>query len=300
MSYQFGSVDGQNETAEKARFGVFYNKYFGKYNLASSYNVSFSEENKQNNDAKTMTHDINLSLNTDIFKWGRAYAYYNFMYSAFDTSFSPDLYPGRKPQQNTLLQNDFRVGVKGRGPKRALWTIEGEYLGSNSTGNIDEAWLSVWGNMQTPGTNVRSYFLRGDIGFPVFGAGIITFAAERMTGTADSQNVESYYYESRLQYFFRKNLNLSAHWRHDYRNQAYPTLTVSDTRQEVKTTYYELRLNYIWRKFRASVQYLVTDETNNTGETKSQRLLLTVQRSFRLNVVSHETSYNKMPTSVLF
>ena len=282
MLYQFGSINGDSVTAKSAKFGVYYDKYFGKYNLASSYNISLSDQNKLNNSMKEITHDITLSLNADIFKWGKAYAYYNFIYDSFDTSFSTNLYPGRKPEQNTLLQNDFRVGVKGRGPKRVLWNIEGEYLGTNSTATIDSAWLSVWGNTQTPGRNVRNYFLRGNIGFPIFSAGIIAFAAERMTGTADSQSVGSYYYESRLQYFFRRNLNLFARWRHDYKKLAYSIITASTTPQEVKTTYYELRLNYIWRQFRASVQYVVTDEQpSNAAETKSQRLLITLQRSFR-------------------
>ena len=281
MFYQLGSVDGQSKTTEKAKFGVFYDKYFGKYNFLSSYNVLFSSDNKQNSSAKAMTHDITLSLDANIFKWAKAYAYYNFMYSDFDTSFSPDFYPGREPQQNTSLQNDFRVGVRGRGPQRALWTIEGEYVGANSTGNIDQAWLSVWNNTQTPGTNLRSYFLRGNIGFRVFGAGIITFAAERMTGTSDSQNIESYTYESGLQYSFRRNLNLSANWRYDYRTQTYPTLTHSDTRQEVKTTDYELRLVYIWRKVQVSMQYFMTAEDTINTATKTQRLLLRVQRWFQ-------------------
>lgn len=283
LRYQFGTRNGANETIYNLISIVNYAKPIKSFDFTSSYSFSISDEEK-NGQFKTMGHSLSLGLSTRGIRWARIYSNYNFRYSSFDfasqsNTLETDL---GKSEQFNEMEHRFRLGINGKGLFRTNWTIEGEAQYISTSDGQYNAWRTVWEGDRQWGQKVIEYTLRGDLKYPLWRRGIISFGASYTTGETNSVKTTKYFYEGRLRYNITRNLSFLAWWRTEWKDKgwlSYGTLYNTYT-SGMKTRDYEIDLYYAWRAVSLSLEFSSTRVEENSENSETKRLSIILRRPF--------------------
>lgn len=294
LRYRFGKRDGVREESYDINTGLYYGKTIKDFDFTSSYKFALTKEERYG-DYKFMGHSLDIGLSTRKFKVGKVYANYvielrkyDFTYSPREDDFEDDFYDEFEesylvPTKTDSLEHRVRSGINGKGPGRAYWNIEAEIRFFDS--DIKDHRTGFWIGDEQLAEEIRHYTLTGDIGYRFGRRGLTTFRASYTTGETNSEHVERYYYEGRVNYRILRNLSLLAWWMEEWRNKGWwaATPTVDSRRREFgwKTREYQVKLSYLLRRITVSLEYNGYRLEEGPFSTEYKRLYLKLSRPFR-------------------
>ena len=288
LRYSFAKRDGVKEESYDINTGLNYGKPIKNIDFSSYYRFSLSKEERYGED-NYMNHSLGISLSTRKIRWGKVYANYDISISKYDYTYAvrgDDFFDSEFDELEKVSANGdstehrIRIGINGKGPKRAYWNIEAE--GRIFDSEIEDHGTVFWIGEEQWAENIRHYTFTGDIGYPVGRRGLVTLKASYTGGETNSENVERYYYEVHLNYRFLKNLNLLAWWREDWRNKGWWAGKPTGTERAYgwKTREYQAELNYVIRRIALSIEYNVYRVEEGPYTSEYKRLFLRLRRPF--------------------
>ena len=282
LRYRFGKRDGVTEDSYDINIGLYYGKPVRDFDFTSYYKFNLSNE-ERHGEYMFMENSLGIGLSTRKFMWGEIYSNYDISLMKFDSSsFKESEDSDRLSEKAHSLEHKIRAGINGKGPGRAYWNIEADarIFDSESKDHRSGFWLGEeqWAE------KIRHYTISGDIGYPIGRRGIATVRAGYTTGSTNSEPVERYYYEGRLNYRILRNLNLLAWWREEFRNKGWwagsSTNDINAREFGWKTREYEMEIYYSIYRMKLSLEYNAywLEEGPVTSEYK--RLYVKLSRPF--------------------
>jgi hypothetical protein len=232
-----------------------------------------------------MQNSLGFGLSTRKFPWGKIYANYDVSLTKHDYSYfvGESVDSDRKSSEFHSLGHRFRVGMNRKLPRRAYCTIEAEARIVDT--ETEDRGMVFWSGQYQWAEKIRHYTIRGDVGYPVGLRGLATFKASYTTGQTNSENVENYYYEGRLNYRLLRNLNLLAWWREERRSSGWWA-----GRAEFTTSLgggygwrkreYQIEAIYLIYRTSLSLEYNFSREKEGPYTTEYKRLYLKLSRPF--------------------
>lgn len=277
--YTVGKKDGVSEESYDVDAGLNYGRLIRNFDFTSYYKFSFGKE-KINGESKFMWHTLGLGLATRKFRWGKVYLDYDFSYRTFDFAYETLQQTDMKTGQTDAIEHSLRMGINGRGPGRAYWTVEAE--GRIFDSKTKRGGGGFWFGEEYWAEKIRHYTLTGDIGYPIGRKGTAVFRASYTTGETNSIGIKRYYYEGRLNYRIFRNLNLLARWREEWQSKGWwaGTTAVESRDYGIKTREYEFDLYYMFRRVTLSLEYNAYKTEEGPSITEAKRLYLRLSRRF--------------------
>jgi hypothetical protein len=282
LHYRFGKRDGVSEDSYDVNIGLNYGKPIKDYDFTSYYKFSLSK-NERYGEYKFMENSLGIGLSTRKFTWGRIYLNYDISLREFDFSYlSAFENSDMLSEKAYAIEHRVRAGINGKGPGRAYWNIEAESRIFDS--ELNDHTTAFWLGEEQWAEKIRHYTLTGDIGYPI-GQRILTILkASYTTGQTNSERVERYYYEGRINYRILRNLNLLAWWREDWRNKGWwagKAMIESRRRQYGwKTREYRLELYYLLRRITISLEYNAYRLEEGPLSSEFKRLCVKLSKPF--------------------
>lgn len=282
LRYRFGKRNGAREDSYDIGAGLNYGRPVKDFDFTSYYRFNLSREERRG-EYNFMGNSLGVGLSTRKFMWGKIYSNYDISHRKIDfSSFNEPEDSDRSPEKADSLQHRIRAGINGRGPGRAYWNMEAEarIFDADFSGHRGGFWLGEedWAE------EIRHYTLSGDIGYPVGRRGVATARAGYTTGTTNSEPVEKYYYEGRLNYRLLRNLNLLAWWREEWRNKGWwagrPILESRIREFGWKTREYQFELHYVIYRTTISLEYNVYWSEQGPLTSEYKRLYVKLSRPF--------------------
>lgn len=283
--YRFGKRNGASEDAYDINIALNYGRPIRDFDFTSYYKFNLSDD-ERNGEFKYMENSLGVGLSTRKFRWGKIYATYDISFRNIDytyTSFSTEPEDADTLSEKAdSLEHKIRAGINGKGPGRAYWNIEAEARFFDST--TDDHRSGFWFGEEDWADEIRHYTISGDIGYPIGRRGVATVTAEYTTGTTNSEPVEKYYYEGRLNYRLLRNLNLIAWWREEWRNKGWwagrPTAETLRREYGWKTREYQIELYYVIYRLTISLEYHVYWLEEGPFSSDYKRLYVRLSRPF--------------------
>ena len=278
--YRFGNRDGAREDSYDINMGLNYGRPIGDFDFTSYYKFNLSKE-ERGGEFKYMENSLGVGLSTRKFIWGKIYSNYDFSLRKFDfsSSFKESDMASEKAQS---MEHRVRAGINGRGPGRAYWNIEAEARIFDS--KLNDHSSGFWFGEEDWAEKIRHYTLSGDIGYPVGRKGVATVRAGYTTGSTNSEHVERYYCEGRLNYRLLRNLNLLAWWREEFRNKGWwaGSPIVESKRREFgwKTREYKMELYYLLHRTKLSLEYNAYRSEEGPLSSEYKRFYVRLSRPF--------------------
>ena len=287
LRYKFGKRDGIKEDSYNVNTQLNYGTTIKDFDFTSYYKFSLSEEERRG-EYKFMEHSLGIGLSKRKFRWGKVYANYDisirkydYMYSVKENDFFDSEFEelDKVSAEGDSIEHRIRTGLNGKGPGRAYWNIEaeGRILDSETEDHGTTFWLGegYWAE------KIRHYTVTGDVGYPIGLRGLSTFKASYTTGTTNSEPVEKYYYEVRLNYRILRNLNLLAWWREEWQNKGWWSGRFLVGREYGrKTREYQMELNYLIHKITVAMEYNVYRLEEGPYMSEYKRLYMKLSRPF--------------------
>jgi len=280
--YRFGKRDGVKEDSYDVNAGLNYGRPIGDFDFTSYYKFNLSKD-ERGGEFKFMENSLGVGLSTRKFIWGKIYSNYDISLRKFDFSSlkeSEDSDIGSEKAQS--MEHKIRAGINGRGPGRADWNIEAEARIFDS--KLNDHRSGFWLGEEDWADKIRHYTLSGDIGYPVGRKGVATIRAGYTTGSTNSEPVEKYYYEGRLNYRILRNLNLLAWWREEWRNKGWwagsPIIDINIREFGWKTREYKMELYYLIYRTRISLEYNAYKLEEGPLSSEYKRLYMKFSRKF--------------------
>jgi len=282
ITYRTGELYNSSYNSSNIDLGIYYDRPIKAFDLRSSYNFNADKEERFG-EFSTMLHKVNVTLTTRKLRIARLYAEYNFSYRTID--FNLDSEEIEESQGNSHdISNQLLIGGTGKLLKTVSWKLELEARFIDSDTNQTGAWQSVWFGETQWAEKIRHYIARGEVRAPLWRKAVATARGECTTGTTNSENVLRYFYEFRIRYSIRRNLNLSAWWREEFINKGWWTGTFKTDRTgyDQRDRYYEIWLTYLWRRTSFTMEYSVQQSDYLATTSKVKRLYLKASRQFWL------------------
>ena len=288
-NYTFGKRDGVSEESYDIDAGVNYNRPFRNFDFSSYYKLSLSKEERYG-DNNYMNNSLGVGFSTRKFRWGKVYANYDFSIRQYDYTYSVREYDyffdwesdelEKMTAEGDSTEHIIRIGINGRGPKRAYWNIETEARIYDS--DINNHGTVYWVGDEQWAEKIRHYTFAGDIGYPFGRRGLATLKGRYTTGQTNSHDVERYNYEVHLNYRILRNLNFLAWWREDWRNKGWWAGRPVNIESAYgwKTREYQIELHYVIRRITFSAEYNVYRVEEGPYTSENTRLLLRLRRPF--------------------
>jgi hypothetical protein len=280
LRYRFGKRDGIREDSYDIDAGLNYGKTIKEYDFASYYKFSLSKDERYG-EYKFMGNSLGIGVSTRKFRVGNIYANYDISLRTFDFSYYTFGDTGSSTTENVdSLEHKIRAGINGLGPGRTYWNIEAE--GRIFDSDTKNAGFGFWIGEEQWAEKIRHYTFTGDIGYPIKQRGMATFKASYTTGKTNSENVERYYYEGRINYHILRNLNLVAWWREEWRNKGWWTgrPTTQQRNYGWKNREYQLELRYLLRRITLSLEYNVDKLEEGPSISEYKRLYMKLTKPF--------------------
>jgi len=281
LRYKFGTRDGSREDSYDINIGLNYGKPIKDFDFISYYKFNLSREERYG-EYKYMENSLGVGLSTRKFMWGKLYTNYDISLWKFDSSSRESDDSDGISESSDSLEHRIRAGINGKGPGRAYWNIEAEARIFDS--KLNDHRSGFWFGEETWAEKIRHYTISGDIGYPIGRRGVATARAGYTTGTTDSEPVEKYYYEGRLNYRILRNLNLLAWWREEFRNKGWwaGTPTVESRIREFgwKTREYQVELYYVIYRVKLSLEYNSHWVDEGPFSSEYKRLYVKMSRPF--------------------
>jgi hypothetical protein len=280
LRYRFGKRDGIREDSYDIDAGLNYGKTIKEYDFASYYKFSLSKDERYG-EYKFMGNSLGIGVSTRKFRVGNIYANYDISLRTFDFSYYTFGDTGSSTTENVdSLEHKIRAGINGLGPGRTYWNIEAE--GRIFDSDTKNAGFGFWIGEEQWAEKIRHYTFTGDIGYPIKQRGMATFKASYTTGKTNSENVERYYYEGRINYHILRNLNLVAWWREEWRNKGWWTgrPTTQQRNYGWKNREYQLELRYLLRRITLSLEYNVDKLEEGPSISEYKRLYMKLSKPF--------------------
>ncbi|MBM4147340.1 MAG: hypothetical protein FJ240_13885, partial [Nitrospira sp.] len=259
--YKFGKRNGVSEDSYDINMALNYGRPVRAYDFTSYYKFNLSKEERRG-EYKLLENSLGVGLSTRKIAWGKIYTNYDFAFRNIDSS-SDVSYFGESEDYDMVsqkahsLEHRFRLGINGRGPGRADWNIEGEVRIFDS--ELNDYGSGFWVGEEQWADRIRHYTISGDIAYPLGRRGVATVRAGYTTGTTNSEPVEKYYYEGRINYRILRNLNLLAWWREEFRKKGWwagSPIVASYIRDfGWKIREYKIELYYIIYRTTLSLEY---------------------------------------------
>ncbi|NWF75156.1 MAG: hypothetical protein HXY53_01045 [Nitrospirae bacterium] len=265
LRYSFGNRNERNEESYGVNIGLNYGKLIKNFDFTSYYKFSIKTDESRG-EYKFVGNSLGIGLSTRKFKLGKIYANYDISTSKYDYNYtlkeSEYYYSefeefGKLSAEGDYIEHRVRTGINGKGPRRAYWNIEAEARIFDA--NTKNHGTTFWIGEEQWAEKIRHYTLTGDIGYPIGQKGLATLKGSYTTGETNSENIESYYYEVRLNYRILRNLNFLGWWREDWRNQGWWAGSTVDFQRKYgwKNREYQLELRYLIRSITLSLEYNV-------------------------------------------
>ena len=282
LRYRFGKRNGVSEDSYDIGIGLNYGRPVKDFDFTSYYKFNLSREERRG-EYRFMENSVGVGLSTRKFMWGRIYSNYDISFRKYDfTSFRESEDPDRSMDKAHSMQHRVRAGINGRGPGRAHWNMEAEARIFDS--KMKDHRTGFWLGEDAWAEEIRHYTISGDIGYPVGRRGSATVRAGYTTGTTNSEPVERYYYEGRLNYRLLRNLNLLAWWREELRNEGWwagrPILESRIREFGWKTREYQVELYYIIYRTTISLEYNAYWSEQGPLSTEYKRFYAKLSRPF--------------------
>jgi hypothetical protein len=290
LRYRLGKRNGAREDSYDINIGLNYGRPIKDFDFTSYYKFNLGKDERRG-EYKYMENSLGIGLSTGKFRLGKIYATYDIALRKYDFTFpvnEDDFFDLESEESSPVsaktdsLEHKIRVGINGRGPGRAYWNIEaeGRFFDSENQGQEVVFWLGEeqWAE------EIRHYTLTGDIGYPIGQRGLATVSASYLTGQTNSEDVEKYYYEVRLNYRLLRNLNCIAWWREEWRNKGWwagrPTAETLRRTYGWKTREYQVEVYYSLHRIRISLEYKVYRLEEGPLSSDYKRLYLRLSRTF--------------------
>ncbi|MBE0427439.1 MAG: hypothetical protein IBX72_12455 [Nitrospirae bacterium] len=281
LRYRFGKRDGVREDSYYVNTGLNYGRSIRDFDLTSYYKFSLSKDERRG-EYKYMENSLGIGLSTRKFRLGRIYSNYDISFRKFDFSYKALEASDMISEEISFIEHRIRAGINGKGPGRAYWNIEAE--GRIFDSEMKDHRTGFWLGEQHWAEKIRHYTLTGDIGYPVGQRGLAILKASYTTGKTNSENVERYYYEGRINYRLLKNLNVLAWWREEFRNKGWwaGLPTVERGRREFgwKIREYQIELYYLLHRIKISMEYNAYRSEEGPFSTEYKRLFVKLSRPF--------------------
>ncbi len=191
--YALINQDEESENTYGSTAFLTYSTPIKDFNFDAGYSVAYKYGTQL---GEFVGHAVELGLQTRKLKWGTIYADYNFNYDTMSN-------------EGSLMEHVVRMGVHGRGPGRAYWTVEGRYV--NATNDLGASAIELQPETRAGTSNYYSLIAEG--GYPLGRRGGIYLQSSYSSGTANGADLKTFYYEARLNYSILRNLSLVAWWR---------------------------------------------------------------------------------------
>ncbi|MBM4135918.1 MAG: hypothetical protein FJ241_03710 [Nitrospira sp.] len=276
LRYRFGDRNGEHEELYDTAMNLDYKRPIKSLDFLSSYGFSYANKLNQG-DYKMVDHTFGLGLATRQLRAGKIYSNYNFSYKTYDAAYTiPD-----KPDKTAHFdsrEHKLKTGVTGKGFGRMYWTVEAEGRYSNLTNGVGGSEISFWSTESQWAQNIRDYTMSGEVRYPIRGKGDTTFKSSYTTGKINSNEIQKYSYEGRLQYHIFKNLSFSAWWREEWWSKGWYSWYGPDERvYGTKNREYQIETYYRLGSTSFSIEYNVSKIiTSSSSEYK--RLYMKLSR----------------------
>lgn len=251
--------------------------------MASSYQFFLREDEERGNFRE---HSFYTGLKIRKFKWGLIYTNYYFL-----KSHGEDKIRDRQDEEFFFDEKDYRkstydatvhtlnTGIRGNlrgGAGRGYWNFQIEYQNQQThrkreLGVVYDT-FSDENNFLEYSKKLQQTTFSLDIYYPWRKGSAITFKAGYITGTADSRDINTWFYEARLSYPMMRRLLLSA-WFRDY----YLTL---DNGVASNTKNLELILEYRIGRTLFQLSHWIEMLNQDDLKTFDQRFFLRMRRPF--------------------
>jgi hypothetical protein len=283
LRYRFGKRDGVTEDSYDINIGLNYGRPVRDFDFTSYYKFNLSNEERHGG-YMLMANSLGIGLSTRKFMWGKIYSNYDFSFrkDEFSSSFKESEDSDRLSEKAHSTEHRIRAGINGKGLARAYWNIEAEarIFDSKSKDHRSGFWLGEeqWAE------KIRHYTISGDIGYPIGRRGFATVRAGYTTGSTNSEPVERYYYEGRLNYRILRNLNLLAWCREEWRNKGWwagsSTNDINAREFGWKTREYKMELYYLIYRMKLSLEYNAYWLEEGPLSSEYKRLYVKMSRPF--------------------
>lgn len=214
LCYRFGDRNGERQELYDAAMNLDYKRPIKSLDFISTYGFFYANKLTRG-DSKIVDHTFGLGLATRQLSAGKIYSHYDFSYKTYDAAYT---IPGEpdKTDHFDSREHRLRTGVTGKGFGKIYWTVEAEGRYSNLITGMEGSEISTWSTESQWAQNIRDYTMSGEVRYPIRGKGDTTFKSSYTTGKVNSNEIQKYSYEGRLQYSIFKNLSFSAWLREEY------------------------------------------------------------------------------------
>jgi hypothetical protein len=283
LNYGLNKIEGEKSNFHALSASLNYSRSIKNLYLVSFYRFFLRDDDLRGHYKE---HTIHLDLTTRQLKWGgRIYAAYYFdtLNGTFKmvTSTSEDLnLLDEEPMEGkyNTKTHTFVLGAKGSAFRRATWSMELEYVKSNSHkerpkvffGNDDDLFAS-----DTIETDHKKnyYVLLGEIMYPFRTRGAtLNLRSGYNFGELDSRDYEKLFYEVKFNFPVSRRLHLSSWWRESW-------YKIADTFDR-KIREYNINANYMKGKFNLYAEYWVVNEEEDSSTREDRRFMLKAKRYF--------------------
>ncbi|MCG2722917.1 MAG: hypothetical protein L6290_13030 [Thermodesulfovibrionales bacterium] len=287
--YKFAKRDGVQEDLYDINTQLNYGKTIRDFDFTSYYSFSFSKEERRG-EFKLMEHSLGFGLSTRKFRLGKVYTNYDISFDKYDFHYTVNDYdydfsyqtseePYVISEKAHFMEHRIKVGINGRGPARVYWNIETE--GRIFDSEIKNHGTVFWIGEEQWAEKIRHYTFTGDIGYPFGQKGLATLKVSYTTGQTDSEDIQGYNYEGRVNCHLLRNLNLLAWWREEWRNRGWwAGRFVAGRKYGRKTREYQIALHYLIYRMTISLEYNVYRVDEGPYSTENKRLYLKLRRPF--------------------
>jgi hypothetical protein len=230
--------EGGEEGGTSLGFGtdINYRKYIAGLDFRSYYNFSCDRKKEDATEGisekKETLHNLGFNVITRKLSFGAIHADYAFF------SFKSDI--------SEATSHAFNLGVTGKGPGRAYWSLDGGYQRSNGDVFGAEEFTAPVLVVQQG----QSYQARGEVGFPLGSEGLVVFNGGYIAGKNEGTGNRSFFYEGRLNYRVLRNLFLLTWWRESW-DRTKPNNIDSNTRDVDLTINYRFKMLFFTAEFKA-------------------------------------------------
>jgi hypothetical protein len=263
--YSITKTDIERDDAYGTGVSLSYHKPIKDLAFSANYAAAYEQRT-----GGIFENSLDLGLRTTKLKWGVIYANYDISYvKRWDQGISGQ----GISDQGTFIDQIARLGVRGRGPGRAYWTLEGEYGNvKNDLGGVSANFAGGADTLTIIGATRTSYYSgSAEAGYPFSNWGLATLKSYYAYGWTDSKSFSSYYSEARFNYQIWKNLGFMAWWRAGQNK-------IQADAFAIKTTEYEASLYYRLRRLYLALEYRRWKTEEGPQTTDAGRIYLRLVR----------------------
>jgi hypothetical protein len=251
-------VDSEKSTPLSLGLGLNYQKHIAGFETRAFYSGTYSTRmiNRENERfiERPVTHNLGISISKGITSFARLYGDYNLFYL--------------KSEGFDSISHLANLGIRGQGPGKAYWSLSSAYR--NSRGNEIVATSDYENNIYTEKHGI-TYSLRFELGYPLFYKGAITLNSGYEKNRQDGITWENFYYESRINYLFTKNLSVQGWWHETFSTDKFNNL-------KTKTRDIEFSGIYRFKRVFITVEYKLRSTEEDSSFNRGRTVLLKVTR----------------------